>query len=759
VAAPLEALRRVLGERYALEEEIGRGGMAVVYRARDLRYDRAVAVKALRPDIAALLGAERFLREIRTAARLQHPHILPVYDSGGTDTLLYYVMPLVEGESLRARLRREQRLPLPDVLRLAQEVGKALAYAHRNNLVHRDIKPENVLLYDGHAMVVDFGIAKAIQESGDPHLTQTGMGIGTPAYMSPEQAFSEGTVDGRSDQYSLACVLFELLAGELPFTGNTAVAIMARKTTQEAPTLQGRPTAVPGGVEQAILRALSREPGDRFDSVETFLAALLGDGGQLPTHFPTAAAAGGDTGWSLVVLPFTNLSADPENEYLSDGLSEELIHALAQVPGLRVVARTSAFAFKGKQQDVRAIGAQLRVRGALEGSVRRVGRRLRVTTQLIDTSSGFELWSARFDRELDDLFEVQDEISRAIVDTLRLTLFGNDTRLVRPPTADLAAYEAYLKGRFQWNQRSEAALLECLRSFAQAVEIDPGFTLAHAALAEAYVTLAIYGVRAPTEAMPAARSAAERALGASRASGEALAARGSVRALYDWDWGGSESDFLAAIDASPQYPTAPQWLAMHCLAPRARLDEAGEHLRRAHELDPLSPAIELSLGVLHSFRGDPERAAGVYRRVLERYPGFGPAHYFLGLSLSELKRHDEAIRSLTLARTLTGDSSEVESALGLAHGRAGDFDAARSSLERLTARSGARYVSPVLLAQVHLGLGDLAAAVSALEQGLAARAVEMVLLNVRPAFRELRAMPRFNLLVETVFHGAEAGPT
>jgi serine/threonine-protein kinase len=752
VAAPLEALRRVLGERYALEEEIGRGGMAVVYRARDLRYDRAVAVKALRPDIAALLGAERFLREIRTAARLQHPNILPVYDSGGSDTLLYYVMPLVEGESLRARLRREQRLPLADVLRLAQEVGKALAYAHRSNLVHRDIKPENVLLYDGHAMVVDFGIAKAIQESGDPHLTQTGMGIGTPAYMSPEQAFSDGAVDGRSDQYSLACVLFELLAGELPFTGNTAVAIMARKTTQEAPRLHGGHTPVPGGVERAILRALARDPGDRFDSVEAFLAALLEDAGHLPTHFPTVAAPGGESGWSLVVLPFTNLSSDPENEYLSDGISEELIHALAKVPGLRVVARTSAFAFKGKQQDVRAIGAQLRVRGALEGSVRRAGRRLRVTTQLIDTASGFELWSERFDRELDDLFVVQDEISRAIVDTLRLTLFGEDTRLVRPPTADLAAYEAYLKGRFQWNQRSEAALLESLRSFGSAVELDPGFALAHAALAEAYVTLAIYGARAPSEAMPAARTAADRALGAApRPSGEALTARGSVRALYDWDWAGSESDFLAALEASPQYPTAPQWLALHCLAPQARLDEAGQHLRKAHELDPLSPAIELSLGVLHSYHGDPERAAAVYRRLLERFPGFGPAHYFLGLSLTELGRHDEAIRSLALARTLTGDSSEVESALGLVHGRAGDADAARRSLERLTARAGARYVSPVLLAQVHLGLGDGPAALTALEQGLAARAVEMVLLNVRPAFDELRSAPRFRRLMTSVF--------
>jgi serine/threonine-protein kinase len=756
VAAPLEALRRVLGERYALEGEIGRGGMAAVYRAHDLRYDRPVAVKALRPDIAAVLGADRFLREIRTAARLQHPHILPVYDSGGTDTLLYYVMPLVEGESLRARLSRERRLPLAEVLRLAREVGKALAYAHRSSLIHRDIKPENVLLYDGHAMVVDFGIAKAMQESGDPNLTQTGTGIGTPAYMSPEQAFGEGAIDGRSDQYSLACMLFELLTGELPFAGATAAAIMVQKTTQASPSLQVIGAGVPAGVTRAIRRALSRDPAERFESIDAFLAALLGGAGELTPEDTAPTASAEDQEWSLVVLPFANLSTDPENEYLSDGLSEELIHALAQVPGLRVVARTSAFAFKGRQQDVRAIGAELRVRGALEGSVRRAGNRLRVTTQLIDTRSGFELWSERYDRELTDVFAVQDEISRAIVETLRLTLFARPTRLVRPPTADLAAYEAYLKGRFQWNQRSEAALTEALRSLTRAVELDPGFALAHAALAEAYVTLAIYGVRAPSEAMPAGRGAAERALAGARASGEALTARGSVRALYDWDWAGSEADFQAAMHASPQYPVAPQWLAMHCLVPQGRLDEAGEQLRRARELDPLSPAIELSLGVLHGFRRDPERAAAAYRQMLERHPGFGPAHYFLGVALTELARYDDAVRALGLARTLTGDSSEVQSALGLAHGRAGRAHTARECLERLTTRARTRYVSPVLLAQVHLGLDDRDAALAALEAAHAARAVEMAMLNLRPAFDELRHETRFARLVHTVI-GKPAG--
>jgi serine/threonine-protein kinase len=715
-----------------------------------------VAVKALRPDIAAVLGADRFLREIRTAARLQHPHILPVYDSGGTDTLLYYVMPLVEGESLRARLSRERRLPLAEVLRLAREVGKALAYAHRRSLIHRDIKPENVLLYDGHAMVVDFGIAKAMQESGDPNLTQTGTGIGTPAYMSPEQAFGEGAIDGRSDQYSLACMLFELLTGELPFTGATAAAIMVRKTTQAAPSLQNIGAGIPAGVTHAIRRALSRDPAERFESIDAFLAALLGAAGELTSEGTAPAAPAEDQEWSLVVLPFTNLSADPENEYLSDGLSEELIHALAKVPGLRVVARTSAFAFKGRQQDVRAIGAELRVRGALEGSVRRAGNRLRVTTQLIDTRSGFELWSERYDRELTDVFAVQDEISRAIVETLRITLFTRDTRLVRTPTTDLAAYEAYLKGRFQWNQRSEAALLEALRSLTRAVELDPGFALAHAALAEVYVTLAIYGVRAPGEAMPAGRGAAERALTASRAPGEALTARGSVRALYDWDWAGSEADFQAAMQASPQYPVAPQWLAMHCLVPQGRFDEAGEQLHQAHELDPLSPAIELSLGVLYGFRRDPERAAAVYRQMLERHPGFGPAHYFLGVVLIELGRYDEAVRTLGLARTLTGDSSEVESALGLAHGRAGRADAARDCLERLTTRARTRYVSPVLLAQVQVGLDDRDAALAALEAAHAARAVEMALLNVRPAFDELRSDARFARLVHSVI-GRPAG--
>jgi eukaryotic-like serine/threonine-protein kinase len=750
VTYPAEALQAALGDRYVLDRQIGRGGMAVVYLADDQRYHRRVAVKVLRPELAASLAVDRFLREIQTAARLQHPNILPVYDSGGADGILYYVMPFVEGESLRARLVREHRLPLADVLRIAEEVGGALAFAHRQNVVHRDTKPENILLYGGRATVVDFGIAKAVLDAGDEKLTQLGTGIGTPAYMSPEQAFGHDELDGRSDQYSLACTLYELLVGELPFSGNTALAIMAEKATRPPPGMRTARGTVPGPLEAAIHRALSRAPDDRFPTMDAFLDAILRGGSVGERGRADPRARESDPGWSIAVLPFLNLTSDPENEYLSDGISEELIHALAKVKGLRVVARTSAFAFKGKQQDVRSIGRELQVRAVLEGSVRLAGRRLRVTSQLIDTANGFELWSERYDRELTDVFEVQDEISRAIVGTLRVTLLGDQTQLVRPPTEDLAAYEAYLRGRFHWNLRTEAGLLASVSALGQAIALDPDFALAHAALAESYATMGIYGVLPPSEAMPRALASAERALAVDPTSGEALTARASVRALFHWDGAAAESDYLAAAAAAPQYPNAHHWFAMHLLAPQRRFDEARARLTRARELDPLSPAIAAGTGLIEYFEGRTEEAVASYRALLQRDAGFGLGHYFLGQALTALARYEDAIRSLETALTLTAQSPEVESALGLAHGLAGDAARAGTILDRLVARARERYISPVLLAQVQLGLGRRDAALASLEEAVRLRATELTVLEVKPVFAELRGDTRFERLLVPV---------
>ncbi|HEX6434177.1 MAG TPA: serine/threonine-protein kinase, partial [Gemmatimonadales bacterium] len=393
-----DQLTATLRGRYAIQREIGHGGMAVVYLARDLKHDRDVALKVLQPRLAEVLGRERFLREIRVAAQLRHPNLLPLYDSGDADGSLYYVIPYVEGGSLRDRLSRDGRLALSSALRLAREVAEALDHAHRHKVVHRDIKPENILLDEGHAVVADFGVARAVSEAIDSEITQSGLLVGTPAYMSPEQATDE-PADSRSDVYALGCVLFELLTGAPPFTGKSPLAILARRLTEAPPRLSDRGISASPLLENVIARALARDPGERFSTAAELAEQLATVESQLsqPQATPTRVPAIPQV-VTLAVLPFVNLSPDPESEYFSDGMTEELISALTKVKGLRVTARASAFAFKGKDVDVREIGQKLNVGAVLEGSVRRAGNRLRITAQLINSADGYYVWSETFDR-------------------------------------------------------------------------------------------------------------------------------------------------------------------------------------------------------------------------------------------------------------------------------------------------------------------------------------------------------------------------
>ena len=379
-----DRLEQGLAGRYTVDRELGHGGMAVVFLARDLRHDRQVAVKVLRPEIAAEVGAERFLREIKLAAGLTHPHILPVHDSGDADGLLFYVMPAMAGRSLRERLDRERQLPVEDALRIAREVASALDYAHRHDVVHRDIKPDNILLHEGAAMVADFGIGRAL--SGQGSVTQTGLAIGTPAYMSPEQASGESTIDGRSDLYSLGCVLYEMLAGEPPFTGPNMQAVITKRFVAPVPSVKAV-RDVPDVVDRVVRRALARMPVDRFGTAAE-LAELLRPGPTPVTSSTPPHTRAASTHKAIAVLPFANRSADPENEYFSDGITEEIINALSKLPGLQVASRTSCFAFKGKDVDIRQAGEKLGVGSLLEGSVRKAGNRIRITVQLVNVESG-----------------------------------------------------------------------------------------------------------------------------------------------------------------------------------------------------------------------------------------------------------------------------------------------------------------------------------------------------------------------------------
>ena len=749
VSEEVERFKDACGDRYRVDGLIGRGGMADVYRALDLKHGRDVAVKLFRPDVGHSLGADRFAREIEIAARLQHPNILPVYDSGNANGALYYIMPFVEGGSLRGRLRSESSLPLDEVMTIVQEVTDALAFAHQRNVVHRDIKPENILFSSGHAVVADFGIARAIEKGEGDALTQVGLGLGTPEYMSPEQAFGEADIDGRSDTYSLACVTYELLTGRPPFTGDNATAVIMRKTSTTAPQVTTRArVAMPGDVDRVVARALTRDRGERYATVQEYARALReaftgeGTSATRSTRTTTRAPA------SIAVLPFVNTSGAPENDFLCDGISDELIHALAKVPGLRVVARTSAFAFKGSTEDARTIAGKLHVQSLLEGTLRRAADRIRITTQLVDATTGFQLWSERFDREITDVFDVQDEITQSIVESLRLELMP--TAATGATTRNARAYERYLEARFHWNQRTESGMRRSLALLEEVIALDPSFAPALGAQASALVTLGIYGQREPVSVMESARTAAGAALAINPALAEALTARACIRAMHDWDWAGAEADFREAIAADAQSPTAHQWFAMNLLVPLGRFDEARFHVTRAREADPLSPVVALGWGLIHYFERDFERAVDAYRALLERSPDFGIAHFFLGQALLEAHRPDDALSHLLRSIEQAGASAEAMAMLGVAHAVAGRPEEARRSLAELASRASESYVSPVLTAQIHAALADPEAAISDLNRALSLRSADIVWIGVRPVFDSIRLDPRFETLSHSI---------
>ncbi|UCG86018.1 MAG: protein kinase [Gemmatimonadota bacterium] len=431
----VERLKAVLATRYRIKRELGSGGMAMVYLAHDLKHDRQVALKVMRPELSAILGGERFLREIRIAAKLNHPHILALHDSGEADGFLYYVMPHVEGESLRAKIDREKQLSIDEAMALTRQVASALDYAHQQGVIHRDIKPENILLHRGEAVVADFGIALAVTAAGGERLTETGLSLGTPEYMSPEQASGGGDVDARTDVYSLGAVLYEMVTGEPPLTGATVQAVVAKLLSQ--PPMQPRMVrdCVPEVMNRAIMQALAKVPADRFDSAAEFAAALTAE--VVKPEYEVK---------SIVVLPFENLSPDSDNEYFVDGLTEEIITDLSQVSKLHVVSRTSTMTFKGARKSMNAIAQEVDVQYALEGTVRKAGNSLRITAQLIDTSRDAHVWAGKFSGTLDDVFDIQETVSREIVDALKVKLTPEeDRRMADRPIDNAAAYISYLR--------------------------------------------------------------------------------------------------------------------------------------------------------------------------------------------------------------------------------------------------------------------------------------------------------------------------
>jgi TolB-like protein/Flp pilus assembly protein TadD len=673
-----ETIPRTIAGRYVVDSEVGRGGMAVVYRAQDTRHGREVAVKILHRELAATIGTDRFLQEIRTAARLNHPHIVPLHDSGESDGLLYYVMPFIGGQTVRQRLQRAGRIPADEAVLITRQVAGALDYAHRLGIVHRDIKPENVMLYEGEALVTDFGIAKALTVAGGENLTRTGTALGTPAYMSPEQAAGDEELDARSDQYSLACVLYEMLTGEPPFTGPTAQAVIAKRFA-ETPRPVTTAVGVSDSVGRAVMRALEREPNARFTTTAEFASALATPGGTR-----TAARNGRR---SIAVLPFANMSADPDNEYFTDGIAEEIINALTKVQALDVASRTSAFAFKGRSEDMREIGRKLGVGTVLEGSVRKAGTRLRITAQLVDVDSGYHLWSERYDRELADVFAIQDEIAGNIVKALRVVLTPAEADAIKAtPASDVRAYEFYLRGRQLFHQHRKAAHRQAIEWYQKAIELDPRYALAYAGIADSSSFLYMY--REATAAnLQAAEEASRRALQLDPNLAEAHAAYGLAVSLRN-KWDDAAASFERALELDPRSFEAAYFYGRASLA-RGDFEKAEEMFGRAAESRPDDyQAVGFQAMALHKLGRVEEALAAHSREVaaaerrIEINPGEARALYLGATGLMQLGQRERALDWAN--RAIATDPDEVSTLynVGCLHSVAGEQDRALDYLER-----------------------------------------------------------------------------
>jgi serine/threonine-protein kinase len=738
--------------RYVIVTRIGAGGMGAVFRARDTVLGREVAIKVLPDGLRHDARARaRFEREAKLLAALSHPNVLSIHDFGDVQTVSFAVMELLEGATLRDALRHGPFAP--ETARLhARAIADGLAAAHARGIVHRDLKPENIFLPStGPLKILDFGLARYDSASGGQAaetvlVTQPGTVLGTLAYMAPEQAHGlEG--DARSDIFAFGAVLFEMLSGSPAFARRSPAETLTALLTQDPAPLP----AAAWGFKPVVDCCLQKEPAQRYQSASMLIAALDAvvepASGSAVVTGPVVLAGPAPLS-SIAVLPFSDMSAEKSLEYLCDGIAEEILLALTKVSGLRVVARSSAFRFKGTAEDVRSVGRTLGVAAVLEGSVRAAGDQLRVVTQLVETSDGYHLWTERFDRRLDDAFALQDEIAAAVAATLRVKLQGASGITPPLPTPrDPETYSLYLKARHHWNRRTEVDLLRSVEFFIACIERDPDYVQAQAGLAEAYVTLGIYGARPPHDVMPIAREFAERALAASRQLAGALAADGCVLALYDWNWDEADRRFRAAIDTLPGASGARSWYAMSVLAPRGRFEEAEAELGRALELDPLSASISTSLGICAYVSGRPDLAVQRLNEVIALDKQFPLAHQYLGLSLSALNRHVDAIEAAGRAIELSGSSPEAVASAACIDARAGRKASAEAHLSQLVSLASTRYVSPCLVAQVHAAMGAEADALLWLEVAMSDRSADLAWVGVRPMFEPLAGRPEFDQML------------
>jgi serine/threonine protein kinase len=746
-AAPRPDLKGGLVGHYRILEEIGSGGMGQVFRALDTQLHRTVAIKVLPSmHVADPDRKRRFLHEARAASKLNHPNIVTLHDMASDGELDYLVMEYVAGKTVKDLIGPEG-LPISEAVVYAIQLAGALAVAHAAGLIHRDIKPANIMVTnDGQVKVLDFGLAKQLTPAGADSLvegqTVTGMLMGTVPYMSPEQTRGE-PLDARSDIFAFGSVLYETVTGQLPFRASSLPSTMHEIALQDPPPPSRVQPRVPLWLEQIILRCLRKHVGERYQSMAELQEALRSGGGGVRAVLETAGASTSPAS-SIAVLPFASVSRD--GEQFGDGLAEELIHALSVYDDLHVIARASAAALRGHGLDIREIGRRLNVGVILDGSIRRAGNRLRITVQLIDVNDGHHLWSERYDREMTDIFEVQDEITAAIVDKLRPQLLGARSHSAARHSEDPEAYALYLKGRHHWGRRP-AGTMEAIAYFEQATKRDPTYALAYAGLADAYNTLAGWegGVLPPREGFQKGMSYAEQALRLQPELAEGHTALAYALLHYRWDIPEAERLFSEAIRLNPRYGPAHHWYS-HLLVAAGRLDESMAESNVYLNLDPADPMSQTHLIWHHVMAHNFDQALHESRRALANDPGFSWHRIFQGWAHLGAGSTGEAEAVIQKGAEFSGVSVHL-SILGHAHAVNGNQEEGLRTLQRLTARSAERYVSPYELGLIYEALGDHDQAFALLDQAFAERSPWLIHLAQDPRLLHLHGHPRFDALL------------
>ncbi|MFC2167480.1 protein kinase [Acidobacteriota bacterium] len=715
----------VFADRYQIIEEIGTGGMGRVFKVLDKRINEKIALKLIKPEIASNKSTiERFRNELKTARKISHKNVCRMFDLNKDNDNYYITMEFVPGGDLKRFIRRSKHLSTDTAISIAKQICEGLDEAHSHGIVHRDLKPKNIMIDEnGNVRIMDFGIAQTGKSKG---ITESGMTIGSPEYMSPEQV--EGIeIDLRSDLYSLGVIFFEMVAGVIP---------------SDAKELK---IQIPEAFSRIIMRCMEIDKTKRYQKAEDIWSDL-DKLGQLKKDTKSAQE------WknSIAVLPFANMSNDPDQEYFCDGISEEIINALAHVNNLRVVARTSAFTFKNKNVNVIEIGKELHVNTVLEGSVRKAGNRIRIIAQLINVVDGFHMWSEKYDREMEDIFAVQDEITQAILDNLKVKLLGErQEAFAKRNQENPEAYNLYLKGRFFWNKRTEEALKKSIVYFEEGIEREPHSARCYAGLSDAYHSLGYYNFLPGKDVYIEAKTSVEKALELDESLGEAHASLGCIHLFYEWDLMAAEKAFEKAIHFNPNYASAHHWNAFYLTA-KGHHDEALTEIKKAQELDPLSTVICAAAGWILYLGGDYNRAGELCTKALEMDINYHVAHVVNGLVCLQKNNYAEAKSEFQKSREIVKDDAGAAAYLGIAYAMSGEKEKAEKMMRELNNLSNNKYVPPYYKAAIYAGMGEKAKAIELLHKAFKERTPWLIFLKTWPIFENLHNESDFKSLIKRI---------